>query len=568
MLLPIPELENTFEKYKEWIRPLLSEEEYNNSLKKIDCFYNGVAKKLQKLLLYQKDVYSNTNWISSAWLNSYLDGRITPIIGTNFSANIKFDNEYIYNRTNEEIISNFIHSLGTVCQSYKVGTFGQVYDARKNEICLSQFEILRGSSRIPFQNRDIYNISNNNSNYITVFYKNNLFKIDILNLENEIINVKSSITNIINNTEYKEYSLSTICFADGDKAYELRRKYFDYNVFFNLLENSLFNISIFDEELDNSEEEFSFYMYLKGENTWIYKPLNFIYNLKYKMMYINCEHTYQDGGTILEIIKRTKENMGDIDTKCFNEVNDNGYIKIDEYFDDDYKKEADLIKQEYFNNINNFGFKNIFLEIDESYFKTNLKGLSKDAIMQFLLQYGQYKAFSSLRSIYEAVDMREYQYGRTECVRSISCESLDFIKSLENNDVDAYYKLKIAENEHKNRIKNCKIGEGVDRHLYGLYLMVNQLEENDRIEAHDFFNDISYKKISESFLSTTSLGYNDYMGYLLFTPVIAKGFGINYYNEPNGIRFVISYYKSEEEKANKFFEALKIGVEKIKNIKD
>lgn len=59
------------------------------------------------------------------------------------------------------------------------------------------------------------------------------------------------------------------------------------------------------------------------------------------------------------------------------------------------------------------------------------------------------------------------------------------------------------------------------------------------------------------------------MGYLLFTPVMDKGFGINYYySEPNGIQFIISYYKSEEDKAIRFFENLKLGSEKLKSLKN
>ena len=130
--------------------------------------------------------------------------------------------------------------------------------------------------------------------------------------------------------------------------------------------------------------------------------------------------------------------------------------------------------------------------------------------MQFVLQYAQKKAFNEVRGMYEAVDMRDYQYGRTESVRSVSCESVDFINSLINNDSDSYSKLKVAEVEHKNRIKACKVANGVNRHLLGLYLMVSKLSAEDKAIALEFFNDIGYKKISENFLSTTSLGYNNY----------------------------------------------------------
>lgn len=566
MLLPVSNLDDTLERYKKWVKPLVSNKEYNNTLEIVENFSKSVGKKLQFLLEEERNIYSNTSWLSSCWINSYLDTRITPIIATNFTSEIKLEKEYINQHSNDNILFDFISSLSEVIRRYKIGSFEKVYDSRNNEICSSQFQILNGSSRIPFKDRDIYHISNSNSDYITIFYKNNLFKVPVINSNNELINIKCSILNILNNTEYQEYSLSTICFADSNTAYELRSRYFDSNPFFNVLENSLFNISIFDENFNTKEEEYLFNMYMKAENSWVYKPLNFIYNLKNKDIYINCEHTYQDGGTILEIIKRTKKCM---QIKDFNFSKDkDNIIRIKEYFDDYYKNEADLIKKDYSNRIKQFNIRNIFLDLDESYFNDNLKGFSKDAIMQFLLQYAQYKTFGIVRGIYEAVDMRDYQYGRTECVRSVSDESLEFVKSLDINDCDVYNKLSIAELEHKNRIKSCKAGNGVNRHLYGLYLMSAKLSDKDDIkDSNNFFNDISYLKISENFLSTTSLGYNDYLGDMFFTPVENNGFGINYYYTPNGIRFIVSYYISQEYYAQKLFNALKCGCDKIKNIK-
>ncbi len=566
MLLPVPNLEETLKRYEKWVKPLITDKEHKNTLRIINEFKNGVAQKLQRLLEEQKEIYQHTSWISDAWLNSYLDGRITPIIGSNFSSLIKIDKEYLNKYSHEKFISNFVSSLAEICRTYKIGTFKKVYNSRNKEICLSQFQILKGASRVPFKDRDIYNISNYSSNYITLFYKNNVFKIQVLNAEDKLIDINSSIIEILNTTEYKEYSLSTICFTDSNRAYGLRKKYYDSNAFFNILENSLFNISIFHEDLKSYEEEYMFYMYLRADNSWIYKPLNFIYNLKDKKMYINCEHTYQDAGTILEILKRTIEFMYQGRFNFSDDKSSN--IQINEYFDDDYKKEADSIKKDYCNKINNFNIKNIFIEFDESYFNTHLKGLSKDAIMQFLLQYGQYKAFGVVRGMYEAVDIREYQYARTECVRSVSCESLAFIKSLNKDDQDTYHQLKIAELEHKNRIKICKLCNGVNRHLYGLSLMINKLDHiEDQERAHNFFRDTSYLKISESFLSTTSIGYNDYMEYLLFSPVMEKGFGVNYYCNSSGIQFIISYHISQEDRAKHFFDALKLGADKIKRLR-
>lgn len=556
MNLPVPELEKTMEKYKIWIRPLVSQEEYKKTTETAEKFMAGPGKKLQNYLLEDKKIFTNTSWLDRHWLNSYLDGRDTVSIGSNFAMDLRFGSE---EKDTEVFLTEFIFALGSVCKSFKNNSFGKIFDAKNNEISLNQFEILRGSSRIPRKKRDGYNISNNNSDYITIFYKNNLYKIKIWDENYNIADFSDAVSEILNNTKNQEYTLSSICFAENGEAAELRERYTDKNVFFDVLENSLFNISIISREFSSIEEERYYNLYLEGENTWLYKPLNFIYNLKNRKIYINCEHTYQDAGTIIEIARRAFENMGKQDKVCFKaEV-----LKIEEYFDSEYMEKSQKIKENYKNKIKQFFCRELLLEIDDKH----LKGYSKDAVMQFLLQYAQLKTFGEIRGMYEAVDMREYLYGRTECVRSVSMESVEFVKALaeDNSPEEINEKFLLAEKEHKNRIRECKKAEGIDRHLYGLYLMKERLENKTEKEyTENFFKDISYKKVTENFLSTTSTGYIKHMGYLLFTPVVYKGLGITYLKEPEGLKYLISYYISEEKKVKEFTENLKEGLEKLK----
>jgi carnitine O-acetyltransferase len=374
-----------------------------------------------------------------------------------------------------------------------------------------------------------------------------------------MLNFENAIAEILNHTRRREHSLSAICFADGDRAAGLRMKYIDGNAFFGVVENSLFNISITDEEFAASEDERHYFLYLGGENTWIYKPLNFIYNLRGGKFYINCEHTYQDAGTVVEICGRAFANM----RKKIEKNRDAQALIIDEYFDDAYAVEASKIKSEYEAKIKKFFCKNLFLEIGDE----KLARRSKDSVMQFLLQYAQLRTFGKIRGMYEAVDVRDYQYGRTECVRPVSRESVDFVKSLAAGDAKEKIseKFLLAEKEHKNRIKACKKAEGIDRHLFGLYMASKRLTGDDeRSAAEEFFSDASYKKVTENFLSTTSVGYQEHAGYILFTPVAEKGMGVTYLKEPDGIRYLISYYVSETEKVSEFAAALAEGLEKIK----
>jgi carnitine O-palmitoyltransferase 1 len=74
---------------------------------------------------------------------------------------------------------------------------------------------------------------------------------------------------------------------------------------------------------------------------------------------------------------------------------------------------------------------------------------------------------------YEASVTRLFNMGRTETVRSLTCESRAFVEKM--LDAKASVKDKVAaiqaaEKKHTSLYKHAMTGGGVDRHLFGLYV--------------------------------------------------------------------------------------------------
>ena len=140
----------------------------------------------------------------------------------------------------------------------------------------------------------------------------------------------------------------------------------------------------------------------------------FIYNLQDKELYNNVEHTFQDGLTIVEIISAVKENYDNyIDVTSHKKPR---FELVEEYLKDKDREMLEKIKAEYSDRISKYGFTSLNIISDD----VSFKGFSKDAIVQILIQYAVKKTFNEYRGTYEAVDMKEYRRGRTECVRPVS----------------------------------------------------------------------------------------------------------------------------------------------------
>ncbi len=548
--LPITSLEETQENFLATVKTLLSKDEFESSQKKAHNFFSRPALELQKLL-EEENEQSSTSWLYKYWLDMYLQTKNAVNIDANFCVDLKLPKK-IKALSNEQVLDYFASSLACVCKSFIKGDFETPKDGRGNEICLNQFNILRGASRIPKKGKDIYSISNEEVNFASVLYKNVLYKIELFD-DDTNFSLENAFKNIIEHTQDQNALLPCISFLPTDEAGVLRDELYLTNQFFDIVENSLFNISIIDESFSSEEEKRLYMLYLNGENSWLFKPLNFIYNLQDKELFINADHSFEDAGTIIEIIKRSFETAPT--TKL-----DAQEVLIKEHLDAKNKAKILALKEDYLKGSN--AFRCSFVQLDVS--DEQCLGISKDAFMQIILLYAHFKTYKELKSVYEAVDMREFAYGRTECVRPLSEQMLSFVKALdENTDKEALLKLLDSANvEHKNRIKNAKKAKGVDRHLFGLKSMLEKLASPQ--EAKEFFEDVAYKKLSQNFISTTCVGSLEFMGYVIFSPVVWEGLGISYVKTKEKIVYVISYHEDSQKDVNEFVRHLNVASSKLK----
>ena len=105
--------------------------------------------------------------------------------------------------------------------------------------------------------------------------------------------------------------------------------------------------------------------------------------------------------------------------------------------------------------------------------------VSRDASAQLTMTVAQQLAYGRVRSVYEAVDMREFRAGRTECLRAATPEAVSFARKLVDGTATSE-DLQEAVNAHRGWVKRCKSGNGFDRH----FQMMASIDDSD-----PFFHD-------------------------------------------------------------------------------
>lgn len=109
----------------------------------------------------------------------------------------------------------------------------------------------------------------------------------------------------------------------------------------------------------------------------------------------------------------------------------------------------------------------------ESYGKTFITsmGFSPDAFVQMAFQAAYYGLYGRVECTYEPAMTKVFLHGRTEAVRPVTDESVNFVQSFwaDNPAEQKVEALKKACQKHVSTTRVCAKAEGCDRHLYALF---------------------------------------------------------------------------------------------------
>jgi carnitine O-acetyltransferase len=170
-------------------------------------------------------------------------------------------------------------------------------------------------------------------------------------------------------------------------------------------------------------------------------------------------------------------------------------------------------------------------------------GNPPDAFVQVAMQLATYRLFGEQAGTYEATQVRRFLHGRTEVTRAVSLESAAFVKEMgktfsKNGDIKSRKKkldlLKKATSSHSNYSQLAAQALGVDRHFFGLSMMVNGSEKAPSLYSDPVFNRSKWWRVSTSNLSHPRIVNWG------FGQVVDDGVGIAYSVHPGSCVFNIS----------------------------
>lgn len=549
--LPVPDLDSTTKRYLKSVKPLLSEERFKKMETLAEEFKNGLGIKLQRYLVWKS--WWSTNYISDWWQQFvYLRSREPLMINSNYFG---VDSVEVPSRIQSARAANMIHAMYVYRKQIFKEKLEPQFAMGIVPLCSEQFRKTFNTTRIPLKEQDHLH-HHGSTTHTVIYHRGRFFRLEVFHrgqllnpasLERQVVRILEDDSKPVQGEEL----LPALTSAERNLWAETRSTYFSTGVnrqSLGCIEDAAVFLNLEDLEFDYSGEEDTeemdalcrYLLHGNGHSCWFDKSFSG-YIFKNGRFGLTAEHSWADA----PIVSHLGESLmiEDIQVTGYKE---DGHCKGEPELDlppptrlqwdipekcvsiiESCQKNAELL-------INDL---DLHVLVHTAFGKGDIKKfrISPDAFVQMGLQLAYFKDQQTFCLSYESSMTRLFREGRTETVRPCTTESCAFVRAMLNpSSTKAERKelLRKAVEEHVNGFRRAMSGEGVDRHLFGLYIVSKYLEEDS-----PFLKEALKEpwKLSTSQTATQQTKKGDYVKYPGmktagggFGPVADDGYGVSY----------------------------------------
>lgn len=603
--LPIPALEKTCERYLAAQQPLLIEEAFRKTKDNVDRFLTTTGPQLQQLLKAKDAKNKHTSYISEPWFDMYLRDRVplpinyNPLLMMNPDARPAYNDQLV--RTTNLVVSSLrfmkslrakqlepevfhlnpaksdTHTFRTVASMTPsfISTY-VAYAFKAFPLDMSQYQGLFGATRIPETDKDrIYR--NEDSRHLVVLRNGNFYSVDVLDEAGNIESPETLLARfqhvLSDNRPPAENPLGLLTTENRDTWAKIRYHLSEIGneKALRTVDSALFCLCLDDSRIDPERPipMIRNFLFGEGNNRWFDKSFSLIV-AKDGTAGINFEHSWGDGVAVLryfnEIYKETTQNPfvhPGLQPKDSSKSED--VVRFIEFKVDDRIRDGVIAAQNHHNTIMD--------SLDMNYLKYDginknvckQKRISPDSVMQLGFQLAFYKQHGKFVATYESCSTAAFRHGRTETMRPCTVATKEFCETIERkqNPASAAELRQLMDNcsaVHGQLTKDAAMGQGFDRHLFGLR---HTAQSND-IALPCIFEDPAYAAINHNILSTSTLSSPALLAGG-FGPVVKDGYGIGYNIQEGFLGSVVTSYKPDRDGVE-FVRCLRAAYEDIAKV--
>ena len=593
--LPVPTLEDTCRRYLDSLKPLLDKSDFQRSCYIVNSFQNGVGKFLQEKLLSRAS--NNRNWLQDWWFKAYLEYRgPLPIIASP-CATREPPKEMKLEKGMQIRSSAFL--VHAILEDFLKVLNQEVLVAKTRQgqpIDMIQYYNLYCAGRIP--GKDIDMISKHihvnptpdggmevhcDVKHIVVLARGRVFMLNCFHNDGNLLTpfeIQHQLERIKSTCESQGEGPHVASLTAADRV--TWKNAYDHLVMLDRQNESyihLINSAIIALVLDDSEkytlEDMQVLSFLGPcKNRWFDKPWTQIVcdtGLACSIM----DHVHLDGLVSMNLTDDAVKKSIKMQLQAPH-VTDAERTEMDATLPAVCQLDF-VVDDQILSTIKDAEDKHDILRKQLTIVDKPLDGYGKafakkvkinpDSIAQMAIHLGYYMTHGRPASAYESATTRLFYHGRTETVRSCSYEMKLFAEAMTNADCSMDRRrtlLHKASEKQKQLMTDACLGQGVDRHLFGL----KRLAQEDGMDLPEIFTDPAWIKSGgdANFVISTSLsGFTASHG--ICCPMVIDGYGAFYTIEDSRINMAVSTWnESEVTNCRKFYDNMLRALNQMEEI--
>lgn len=491
---PLPSLKDTAKRYMESISCILDEEEKKVVQEELNQFLTNEGPKLQRYLTYKS--WLSNNYLADWWLDFvYLRGRDSLMINSNFYG---LSLDLPPPTANQAARATYLSwELLNVCLEIENEKIPPMLIQGLVPMCMQQYVQAFSTTRVPLPVQDkLVHYELAESRFIVVLHRGRFFKLKCFTHGGKPISqvqLYDAIDGILKDKSVAapgEVNLAALTAWDRNKWALTRENQFNRNAMnraaLENIEKALFVLCLDDEGFHYQDYTRLGNKYIHGNtanNRWFDKSFNIIVASN-GYAAINVEHSWADApvfGHCFELcmaremrIPRYRED-GLLTAESERKENMVSFRAERIPFEMTEALQADIEEAFQYakNNIEDF---HLVVRHHKVFGKNLIKKMkcSPDAFVQMALQLAFFRNQGHFVQTYESAMARLYLEGRTETIRSCTEESCALVKAILENTLPKAQQLKLLQKaceRHARLTAFAMTGRGVDRHLFGLYVV-------------------------------------------------------------------------------------------------
>ncbi|RDI50857.1 choline/carnitine O-acyltransferase [Nocardia mexicana] len=586
--VPLPTLEDSCARFLQWSAPLLSEDERAATERALADLQrpDGPGRILHADLQRFDAEPGVASWLDEFWPSRYLGRRDRIALNANFFFLFRDDTPLA--RSTSERQAERAAAIVTAAVNYKLRLDAEAIPPvtqRGQHLSMAQNKFLFSETRIPGDPQDTVRVpyspewpGHSQARHIVVLFRGNLFRMEVVGPDGAPHSQDDLVDGLCATMKagtrppatYNAVGhLTTMPRAEWAEVRSGLRAEPVNAAALDTIETALFCVCLEDFAPRDTQHACDQLLHGDSGNRWFDKAVSFIV-FGDGSAGINVEHCGLDGTTILSFVDALLE------TPVREHAEQSGAQPqglpatepIEFVLDDGQQAAVSAAAAAFAQFAADNATRTVSFE-DFGTKRAKALGISPDAFAQMSYQLAHQRSKGLIGATYESIATRQFRNGRTEAMRVVTPQILDFVAAMDDPQADAdtrRAKLRAAAEAHVQRAKECQRGEAPEQHLWELQMI--QRRRGERLGATEpmpFYDSPGWTIARDDYLSTSSApsANIEYFGFGCTSP---KCIGVAYVLLPDRWNLYLATPKSVAAQMHDFAEQLTVAVRELQDL--